>query len=94
MNSAYIPQTFPIIDNNGLVTDPSDKANCLLKAFVSSSKLEQVEEPKDVLQVIEEAENNTNNEDYKIETNMVELDTVIITLKTLLLGFMEYLTHY
>ena len=81
MNSTYTSQTYPIIVNNKLVTDPTEKANCLLKEFVSSSKLQRIQEPEDLIEGRENAKNSLNNEEYNTEINMTELEKIIAILK-------------
>ena len=34
MKSTYTVQSFPIMEQNSLITDPTEKANCLGKVFV------------------------------------------------------------
>ena len=81
INSSYIPQTYPLLENNELFTDPEEKANCLLREFISSAKLDIKEEPEDLIDIIENAKASEEYEPYNTEIKLVEVENVMNRLK-------------
>ena len=86
IKSSYIPQTYPFIENNTFITDPREKANCLVTWFAGVASLDRYEVPVDFVQTIEEAKNNNNFEDYNSDLTMLELEETLQRAKNTAAG--------
>ena len=89
MKSTCTVQSFLVIDQNSLITDPTEIANSLGKVFVEMSKLETTSEPNCMNESIDRAKNEINNEPYNREFSLIELERVLMTLKNTAPGIDE-----
>ena len=81
IKSNFVPQTYPLCENDNFLTDPVDKANCLLKAFKGLATLDKYSVPTDFNQTIREAKNNDSPVEYNSEITIFELEEALANIK-------------